>query len=79
MPNSSESICVGLRFHWSPLIPKPSTFSNARLELIRSNTICTVTALLETEMLPMVEPFTRIKLDSAAGLVPALAECQNGK
>lgn len=44
-----------------------------------SNTICTVTALLETGMVQMIEPVTQVKLDTAAGLVTVQAECQNGK
>ena len=53
--------------------------SEEHVTMSGSNTICTVTALLETGMLPVVEPITRIKLDSAAGLVPVVAECENGK
>jgi proline racemase len=44
-----------------------------------SNTICTVTALLETGMVKMVEPVTELSLDTAAGLVTVKAECANGK
>ena len=44
-----------------------------------SNTICTVTALLETGMVKMVEPMTELSLDTAAGLVTVRAECSNGK
>lgn len=44
-----------------------------------SNTICTVTALLETGMVQMKEPVTELKLDTAAGLVSIKAECGNGK
>ncbi len=44
-----------------------------------SNAICTVTALLETGMLPMIEPITELTLDTAAGLVVVKAECTNGK
>jgi proline racemase len=44
-----------------------------------SNTICAVTALLETGTLPMVEPETRIVIETAAGLVPVVARCENGK
>lgn len=44
-----------------------------------SNTICTVTAVLETGMVKMIEPVTQIKLDTAAGLVTVQAECENGK
>lgn len=44
-----------------------------------SNTICTTTVLLETGMVPMVEPVSRIALDTAAGLVRVVAECEAGK
>lgn len=43
-----------------------------------SNAICTVTVLLETGMLPMIEPVTTLQLDTAAGLITATAECENG-
>jgi proline racemase len=38
-----------------------------------SNTICAVTALLETGALPMVEPQTLVRIDTAAGRVDAVA------
>jgi proline racemase len=44
-----------------------------------SNTICTVTVLLETGMLPMREPVTSLTLDTPAGPVPVEATCRNGK
>ena len=44
-----------------------------------SNTICVVTALLETGALPMVEPTTVITLETAAGLVRAEASCRDGR
>jgi proline racemase len=44
-----------------------------------SNTICTVTALLETGMLPMHEPVTRFMLEAPAGLVDITAHCRAGK
>jgi proline racemase len=44
-----------------------------------SNLICTVTAVLETGMVPMVEPITRLTVDTPAGLVHVEAECDNGK
>lgn len=44
-----------------------------------SNTICTVTALLETGMVKMEEPVTKLTLDTAAGLVTVRAECLEGK
>jgi proline racemase len=44
-----------------------------------TNTICTVTALLETGMIPMVEPETRFTLEAPAGLVEITAACRDGK
>ena len=44
-----------------------------------SNAMCAVTAILETGMKEMVEPETEIVLDTAAGLVRAVAQCENGK
>jgi len=44
-----------------------------------SNTICTVTALLETGMIPMREPITRFTLEAPAGLVEITAACHDGK
>jgi proline racemase len=44
-----------------------------------SNLMCTVTAVLETGMLPMHEPLTRLCVDTPAGLVRVEAECGDGK
>jgi proline racemase len=44
-----------------------------------SNAMCAVTALLETGMKPMTEPESVVTLDTAAGLVQAVAHCKNGK
>ncbi|HUQ17545.1 MAG TPA: proline racemase family protein [Candidatus Saccharimonadales bacterium] len=44
-----------------------------------SNTICVVTALLETGMLPAHEPITELTLDTPAGLVKVTAEVSGGK
>ncbi|KAH7141635.1 proline racemase family [Dactylonectria macrodidyma] len=44
-----------------------------------SNCVCTTTVLLETGIVPMNEPVTEVRLDTAAGLVVATADCQNGK
>ena len=41
-----------------------------------SNTICTVTVLLETGMLPMREQVTTLTLDTPAGPVPVEARCR---
>jgi proline racemase len=44
-----------------------------------SNTMCVTTALLETGMIPMVEPVTDIVLESPAGLIRIRCTCENGK
>lgn len=44
-----------------------------------SNSICLVTTVLETGMLPMTEPETVVRIDTASGLVTARATCKDGK
>ncbi len=44
-----------------------------------TNTICTVTVLLETGMVPMKEPVTEIVAEAPAGLVRIRAVCKDGK
>lgn len=44
-----------------------------------SNTICVVTVLLETGILPMVEPVTDLTLEAPAGLIKVRASCAHGK
>jgi proline racemase len=44
-----------------------------------TNTICVVTALLETGMLPMREPVTELLLEAPAGLIGVRAACRDGK
>ncbi|MBV9783238.1 MAG: proline racemase family protein [Acidisphaera sp.] len=44
-----------------------------------SNTICTTTVLLETGMLAMREPETRLLLETPAGLIPVVARCRGGR
>lgn len=44
-----------------------------------SNTICTVTAILETGILPMREPETRLTLEAPAGLVEVTCRCEGGR
>ena len=43
------------------------------------NTICVVTALLETGTVTMVEPVTQFKLEAPGGLIAVLAHCQSGR
>jgi len=44
-----------------------------------SNTMCVVTVLLETGVLPMTEPVTRLRLEAPAGLLDVKATCKDGK
>lgn len=44
-----------------------------------TNTICVVTVLLETGMIPVRGPIMRLKLDTPAGLVEVEAEIENSK
>src|SRR3989337_2495682 len=44
-----------------------------------TNTMCVVTVLLETGMLPMTEPVTELALEAPAGLIRVRAECREGK
>src|SRR6476646_8552191 len=44
-----------------------------------TNTICTVTVLIETGMVKVTEPLTRLKLETPAGLIGVDAEVRDGK
>lgn len=44
-----------------------------------TNTMCVVTVLLETGMLPMIEPVTELVLETPAGLIRVRAACAGGK
>lgn len=44
-----------------------------------SNTMCVTTALLETGILPMEEPLTKLTFETPAGLIPVIANCSDGK
>lgn len=44
-----------------------------------TNTMCVVTALLETGILPMTEPVTELTLEAPAGLIRVRADCAAGK
>ncbi len=44
-----------------------------------SNTMCVVTTLLETGLLPMKNPVSKVVLETAAGLVTVLCDCENGR
>jgi proline racemase len=49
------------------------------LPMCGHDTIGVCTALIETEMIPVTEPITRLMLDTPAGLVEATVEVENGK
>lgn len=44
-----------------------------------SNSMCVATVLLETGIIPMQEPITRLVLEPPGGLVEVEAECRDGK
>jgi proline racemase len=44
-----------------------------------SNSICVATVLLDSGIVPMTEPQTRMTLEAPGGLVEVVAECLNGK
>lgn len=44
-----------------------------------SNCICVATVLLETGIIPMEEPETRLTLEAPAGLIEVRAQCADGK
>lgn len=44
-----------------------------------TNTMCVVTVLLETGILPMREPLTELTLETPAGLIRVRADCSGGK
>ena len=44
-----------------------------------SNSICVATVILETGIVPMVEPETHIKLEAPGGIVDVTATCRDGK
>ena len=44
-----------------------------------SNSICVATVLLDTGILPMLEPQTRFSIEAPGGIVGITADCRNGK
>lgn len=44
-----------------------------------SNSICVATVLLDTGIIPMTEPVTRMMLEAPGGLVEVVADCKDGK
>ncbi|MDH4567959.1 hypothetical protein E8E95_14845 [Pseudomonas sp. BN414] len=81
-PRGSVTQCVNL------VLPSSNPEADAGFVIMESefyppmsgtNTICTVTALLETGMIPMQEPVTRLTLEAPGGLVRVEAQCKDGK
>ncbi|WP_322980037.1 proline racemase family protein [Pseudomonas sp. C11] len=81
-PRGSVTQCVNL------VLPSSHPEADAGFVIMESeyyvpmsgtNTICTVTALLETGMIPMQEPITRLTLEAPGGLVRIEAHCKAGK
>ena len=44
-----------------------------------SNSICVATVLLDSGILPMREPQTRLTLEAPGGIIEVVADCRNGK
>ena len=44
-----------------------------------SNSMCVATVLVETGIIPMSEPETRVRLEAPGGLIEAVMECSEGK
>ena len=44
-----------------------------------SNSICVATVLLDSGIVPMVEPITEFELEAPGGLVSVRADCRDGK
>lgn len=80
-PRGRSSICVNLLL--APCDPKADAgFLIMEAEewaaMSGSNVMCVTTVLLETGIIPMKEPVTNLKLDTAAGLVSVRAACEQG-
>ncbi len=63
------------RAHMGNLIFEPETAP----PMSGSNTLCVTTVLLETGILPMVEPLTELLLEMPGGLVQVQARCEDGR
>jgi proline racemase len=81
-PRGKVSMCTNL------VLPTSNPEADAGFVIIEpasyppmsgTNTICTVTVLLETGMIPMVEPVTKLTLEAPGGLIRVHTECRDGK
>src|SRR5215471_7030403 len=69
VPSTREDCAAGA------IIMEPTEY----VPMSGSNTICVATVLLETGMVPMHEPETRLKLDMPGGVIEVRAECRDGR
>ncbi len=78
----------GVFRHVNLLVPPKSPEADAAFIIMEpedtppmsgSNSICVATVLLDSGILPMTEPETRITLEAPGGLVRVRADCRNGK
>lgn len=78
----------GVFRHFNLLVPPKNPKADAGFLIMEpedtppmsgSNAICVTTVLLETGILPMVEPVTELVLEAPAGLVRMRADCADGK
>lgn len=81
-PRGRSAMCLNL------VLPPTNSKADAGFLIMESdeyppmsggNTIATTTVLLETGMVKMAEPVTRLTLDTPAGLVTVDADCEDGK
>ena len=81
-PRGRVNQCVNLVLPPTTRTPMPASSSSRSdyyVPMSGTNTICAVTALLETGMIPMQEPVTELTLEAPAGLIRVRAACRNGK
>ncbi len=78
----------GVFRHVNLLVPPKSPGADAAFLIMEpedtppmsgSNAICVATVLLETGIVPMTEPQTRLVLEAPGGLVEVVADCDGGK
>jgi proline racemase len=81
-PRGAVTLCADIVFpsnhpraDWGYVIIEPTDYP----AMSGTNTINTATVLLETGMVPMVEPETRFALEAPAGIIEVVARCKDGK
>ncbi|AML52882.1 trans-3-hydroxy-L-proline dehydratase [Falsihalocynthiibacter arcticus] len=78
----------GVFRHVNLLVPPKNPLADAAFIIMEpedtppmsgSNSICVSTVLLESGIIPMIEPLTELVLEAPGGLVKVRATCKNGK